>query len=178
MKITLYMAISVDGFITKDPDDTDWVSESDADEFYGYMKTSDAVIMGRNTMDHFREGEFPIEGIYNIVLSTDESLHQETGKVKILEGTPSDVISFATTKGFKNLLIIGGENINKQFLKAGLIDEIVLSVHPLIIGKGLQLFGNDDYDTKLHLLDTKIINNELVQLKYEFLKHNKISITN
>lgn len=46
MKLTVYMAISVDGLITKGDSDSDWVSDSDWDQFYSYVKDSDAVIMG------------------------------------------------------------------------------------------------------------------------------------
>ncbi|MCB9823959.1 dihydrofolate reductase family protein [Candidatus Nomurabacteria bacterium] len=49
MKITLYMATSIDGYITRGQNNSDWVSELDWDQFYSYIKANDAVIMGRKT---------------------------------------------------------------------------------------------------------------------------------
>ncbi|MBD3366014.1 hypothetical protein GF360_01580 [candidate division WWE3 bacterium] len=170
MKITLYMATSIDGYITRGQEDSSWVSETDWDQFYSYIKASDAVIMGRKTMEQFDSDEFPIENSFNIVLTSNEDLHKEAENLSIREGSANDIVNFARKKGFENLLIIGGENTNGQFLRADLIDEIVLSVHPLIIGQGLTLFGKSDLDVKLQLLETKEINNELVQLRYKVLK--------
>lgn len=172
MKVTLYMAISVDGFITRGENDSDWVSESDWDQFYSYIKTSDAVIMGRKTMEQFGEDEFPIEGSFNIVLSNNSQLHKETENLRIMAGKPEDVIDYAKKKGYENLLIIGGANTNEQFLRSGLIDEVVLSVHPLVIGKGLNLFGDETLDVNLELIGSKEINSELVQLRYKVLKES------
>lgn len=169
MKITLYMAISIDGLITRGETDFDWVSESDWDQFYSYMKQNDVVIMGRKTMEQFGEDEFPIEGLHNIVLSSNEALHKQEENLTILSGTPNKVLSLAKDKGFENLLLIGGENVNGQFLQSKLINEIVLSVHPLIIGSGLSLFGRKDLDVPLELLGSKEINKELVQLRYKVL---------
>ncbi|MCB9823958.1 dihydrofolate reductase family protein [Candidatus Nomurabacteria bacterium] len=121
-------------------------------------------------MEQFGSDDFPIEGLFNIVLSSNEDLHKETENLSIRDGTTDEIVDFAKEKGFKNLLIIGGENTNGQFLKAGLIDEIVLSVHPLVIGNGLTLFGKSDFDVSLQLLGTKKIDNELVQLRYKVLR--------
>ena len=166
------MATSINGHITKGQNDTSWVSESDWDQFYSFIKANDAVIMGRKTMESFSSDEFPIEGAFNIVLTADKNLHKETEKFSIRTGNPEEIVTFARKKGFSNLLIIGGEYTNGQFLKADLIDEIILSVHPLVIGGGLSLFGKSDFDKKLQLLGTKEINNELVQLRYKVLKNS------
>jgi len=166
------MATSINGHITKGQNDSDWVSESDWNQFYSFIKANDAVIMGRKTMEQFNSDEFPIEGAFNIVLTADKALYKETEKFSIRTGNPEEIVTFARKKGFANLLIIGGEYTNGQFLKADLIDEIILSVHPLVIGGGLTLFGKYDFDKKLQLLGTKEINNELVQLRYQVIKNS------
>ena len=68
------------------------------------------------------------------------------------------------------MLLIGGANTNQQFLEAGLIDEIVLSVHPLVIGRGLKLFGEFANQVNLQLVSTAAFNNELVQIVYKVIK--------
>ena len=169
MKISLYMAISANGFITKGKSNYDWVSEEDWDQFYSYIKKNDAVIMGRKTMEQFGEIEFPIKKVFNIVLSANKKLHKNTKDLVIMKGTPQNIVSFANIKGFEKLLIIGGENINGQFLKANLVNEIVLSVHPIIIKKGLTLFGKNIKGVRLNLINSKNINNELVQIRYKVI---------
>lgn len=169
MKLTLYMAISIDGLITRGEEDSDWVSKSDWDQFYSYIKANDAVIMGRRTIDQFGD-DFPIEGPVNIVLSNNKNLQKGTDKLIIMTGTPEEVVTKAKNKGLNKLLLIGGSETNTQFIKANLIDEIVISVHPLVIGHGLQLFGSDPIDVNLKLVSTKTINKELVQIVYKVLK--------
>lgn len=170
MKITLYMAVSADGLITKGENDSDWVSPNDWDQFYKYIQSNDAIIMGRKTMDQFGEDEFPIEEVVNIVLSRNEDLHINSDNLIILEGSPKDVVKLADKKGLKNLLLIGGEDVNNQFIKNKLIDEIVLSVHPLLIGNGLSLCGIENLKVKLKLKTSKVVNDELVQIEYKVLK--------
>jgi len=169
MKLTVYMAISIDGLITCGDNDSDWVSDNDWEQFYSYIKANDAVIMGRKTMEQFGE-DFPIEGPLNIVLTNNTDLHKESDNLIILSASPQEIIDLAVKKGLNNLLLIGGSETNKQFIEAGLVDEIVLSVHPLVIGRGLHLFGSDPLDVNLELVSTKAINNELVQIVYEVRK--------
>jgi len=169
MKLTVYMAISIDGLITRDETNSDWVSKTDWDQFYSYIKNSDAVIMGRKTMEQFGE-DFPIEGPLNIVLSSNKELHKETDNLLIIEATPEEIVNKLKERNLNNLLLIGGSETNKQFIKANLVDEIVLSVHPLIIGKGLGLFGDEPLDVNLELISTRAINNELVQIVYKVKK--------
>jgi dihydrofolate reductase len=170
MKLTLYVAISIDGLISKGSDDTEWVSKTDWAQFYKYIKSSDAVIMGRRTMDQFDANDFPIKGPTNIVLTNNPLLRKETKNLIIMSGTPLDVVSKAKAKGFKKLLLIGGAQTNREFIKANLIDEIVVSMHPLAIGNGLQLFGSEPLDVKLKPISTKLIKNELVQIVYKVIK--------
>lgn len=169
MKLTLYMAISVDGFITKGENDSDWVSDTDWEQFHSYIKQSDAVIMGRKTMDQFGD-DFPIEGITNFVLSKNEKLHRDTQNLVITKTAPLELIDLIKKRNLMNILLIGGANTNQQFLEAGLIDEIVLSVHPLVIGRGLKLFGEFANQVNLQLVSNATFKNELVQIVYKVIK--------
>ena len=169
MKLTVYMAISIDGLITRGDEDSSWVSKADLDQFYSYIKANNAVIMGRKTMEQFGD-DFPIKGPVNIVLSNNSDLHKESDNLVILSAKPQEVIDLAKKRNLNDLLLIGGSETNKQFIKAGLVDEIVVSVHPLVIGSGLHLFGNEPLDINLELITTKSINNELVQIIYKVKK--------
>ncbi|MFC1622035.1 dihydrofolate reductase family protein [Patescibacteria group bacterium] len=169
MKLTLYMAISVDGKITRGETDSDWVSETDWDQFYQYVTGSDAVIMGRKTMDQFEGDDFPMKGPVNIVLTRNKNLHNETETEIISDRSPKEIMALAKEKGWENLLLIGGEDINGQFLEENLIDEMVLSVHPLIIGEGLTLFSKD-VSADLERLGTTELEDGLIQVRYKVKK--------
>jgi dihydrofolate reductase len=169
MKLTVYMAISIDGLITRGENDSDWVSETDWEQFYSFIQANDAVIMGRKTMEQFGE-DFPVEGPVNIVPSANTDLHTDTNKLVILAATPQEILELAAQRGLTKLLLIGGSHTNMQFLKAGFVDEIVLSVHPLVLGTGLHLFGSEPLDVTLELVSSKSINNELVQIVYKVRK--------
>lgn len=169
MKLTVYMATSIDGLITREDTDSNWVSKTDWDQFYSYIQANDAVIMGRKTMEQFGE-DFPIKGPVNVVLSNKSDLHKDSEKLVILSATPKEVIDLVAKRNLNNLLLIGGSETNKEFIKARLVDEIVLSVHPLVIGRGLRIFGEEPLDVNLDLVSTKAINNELVQIVYKVKK--------
>ena len=169
MKTTLYMAISIDGCITRGNDDSDWVSETDWEEFNKQIAACDAVIMGRKTMEQFGE-DFPIPGPANVVLSHSDSLESNTENPIYFSGEVADLVKELQDKGMEKLLLIGGADTNKQFLEANLIDEVILSVHPLAIGQGLHLFGDGNLDIGLQLLESKAINDELVQIRYTVQK--------
>jgi dihydrofolate reductase len=163
------MATSIDGCITRGGNDTDWVSESDWSEFKKQVKSQDAVIMGKKTMEQFGDN-FPVEGPTNVVLTRSTEGRMDTDELVYFSGEPQDLVNRLSEMGPTNLLLIGGANTNDQFLAAGLIDEIILSVHPLVIGKGLHLFGDEELDAKLQLVETKTISNELVQIRFSVQK--------
>ncbi len=169
MKLTVYMAISIDGLTTRGDTDSDWVSKSDWDQFYSYINANDAVIMGRKTMEQFGE-DFPIEGPLNVVLSRNKDIQKNEEKLIITNSSPKELIELIEAKNLSNVLLIGGSDVNQQFIESSLVDEIVLSVHPLVIGNGMQIFGNKPLNTKLELIDTKSINDELVQIRYKVIK--------
>ena len=167
------MATSIDGKITRGENDSDWVSETDWDQFKKYVSASDAVIMGRKTMEQFEGDDFPLKGPVNVVLTRNKKLHKETEKEIISDRTPREIMALAKEKGWKNLLLIGGENTNGQFLKENLIDEVVLSIHPLVIGEGLSLFGKDVFATTTKRVGTEELGEGLIQLKYKVKKDKK-----
>lgn len=169
MQITLYMAISVNGYIAKKDHNTDWVCESDWAQLSEFLSQSDAVIMGRKTYEVSGQ-DFPYGEILNVVLTKNKTLISETEKVIFTDKPLPKLIEYLKSKGIKKLLIIGGGITNTEFLNANLIDYLVLSVHPIILGQGISLFANTDIDKKLSLIETKKLDEDLVQLKYRVLK--------
>jgi dihydrofolate reductase len=152
MIVTLYMAVSADGYIARVNDDTDWVCDTDWDQLEQYITTSDAVIMGRKTYEVSGE-DFPYGAIPNIVLTSNKSLTHSNKQAVFTPANPSEIIEMCKEKNYQNVLIIGGGKTNSWFLSEGLIDTIVLSVHPKVLGSGIKVFEDIELDVNLGLSD-------------------------
>ncbi len=171
MKVILYMAISINGLITKGKDDSDWVTETDWKEFDKLMRDCGIMVMGRRTYEIFGD-DFPCEGAVNVVMTSNSKLlNQKTPEEVIFtDKSPKEVIKMAEEMGFKKLMLIGGMKLNTSFFEEDLIDEVWLSIHPLLIGNGKVMMEKFDYFKKLKLLGVKELDEELVQLRYEVVK--------
>jgi len=169
MKVTLYMAISTDGYVAKKNDNTDWVCDADWAVFSKIVKQTGCIVMGRRTYEVSGE-DFPYDCKLNIVMTSDENLKSDSANVVFTSESPAGVIEIAKNEGFDNLLIIGGGSVNAAFLEQGLIDEIYLSIHPKVLGEGIKIFSGDENDVDLDLLEVKQLEEDLVQLHYKVRK--------
>ncbi len=170
MKTILYIATSIDGFVAKKDGDSDWVSEADTVNFERKIKEIGCVVVGRRTFDQYRGEIYPVIGVDNIVLTSKSSLGADEENVVYVKSS-SEAIRVAEVRGHHRVLIVGGGTTNGLFLKEGLIDEIFLSVHPLILGSGIKLFEGVEADIKLELIDHKKYEGGLVQLHYQVIKN-------
>lgn len=170
-KIILYIAESLDGFIAKEDGDISWLSIVDRhDEDYGYndfINTVDTVIMGRKTYEKLLS--FGIEFPYNdkkcFVLS--KTMKGNEHNIEFYNGDISELIERLKEEEGKNIFIDGGSEIIRTFRNKNLIDEYVISIIPVLLGKGIPLFKDADTENRLKLTDSKIFHSGLVQLKYE-----------
>jgi len=171
IKVILYMAISVNGFTTKGKDDTDWVADTDWGEFDSLMKDCGIMVMGRRAYEMFGD-DFPCEGAVNVVMTTQRGLlnRKTPENVIFTDKTPKEVVKMAQEKGFKKLMLMGGMTLNTSFFKENLVDEIWLSIHPLLIGEGKTIMEKIDCNKKLKLLGIKKLKEGLIQLRYEVIK--------
>jgi dihydrofolate reductase len=174
MKVTQYNAISIDGFIDDIKGDSSWVSESYWAEFAKYVKEKKAIIMGRKTYEAGLE-LFPYDCELNIVMTRDKELiksMENKQKVMFTNQSPEIILSELGRMGYSECLVIGGGDINSQFLEKGLINEIVLSVHPLILSKGLKLYESSYSPLfKLERLSIKEMSEGLVQIVYKVINN-------
>lgn len=170
MKVTLLMAITINGFIADPHDDTDWVKDLDA--LKKTISDFGIISMGKRTYDEcMKFNAFPYEGAVNIVMTHDENLLTKSVENAVFsDQSPTQIIELAKQKGFDRLLIIGGGHVNGSFLKESLIDDIILDIHPMIMAKGIKLF-EDDFDYKnLELVSHEQINDQILQVKYKVKK--------
>jgi dihydrofolate reductase len=168
MKTILYMAITPNGLIAKADDDTSWVTDNEWKSFLKMVQQAGNMIIGRRTYEIMKEaGQFKGLEKIKIVVLTHASLPDSKF---CAASSPSEALEILYRQGFKSALVAGGGDTNGDFSKEGLIDEIYLDVEPLLFGKGIRLFGNSAFESRLKLLGTKKLSANEVQLHYKVLK--------
>jgi dihydrofolate reductase len=170
MKTTLIMAMTANGFVAGINDDTDWVKDIDA--LYKQTVEAGIAVMGRRTYDEcVKYNAFPYKGAVNVVMTHDKTLlTKSSGDVIFTDATPSGVLKLLEQRGFDHALVIGGGHVNGSFLQEGLIDEIILDVHPMVMAKGIHLFENDFPYQQLELVSYNKLNDQILQITYKVKK--------
>lgn len=172
LKVSVYIAASLDGFIARKNGDLDWLpAPTEGGEDFGYanfMSAVDAVVMGRNTFEKVLTfGGWHYDKKVFVLTSRDLIIVPElTEKVEALHLSPRDLIRELEQRGVHHIYLDGGVTI-QRFLRAGLVDEMTITTIPILIGEGLPLFGALDNDIKLKLVAARSFTNGLVQKKYQ-----------
>lgn len=171
MKVILYMAISVNGNITRGKSDSNWVDKADWKIFNKVVTDSKVMVMGSETYKQFAD-DFPYKGALNVVLTTKpDLLKKKINGALFTSISPKEIVEKLSDDGFKKIAVIGGMRLNTSFIKANLVDEIYVDIHPYLIGKGLRLFGDiENFFKSLKLVDIKQMKNDLVLLHYQVIK--------
>ncbi len=177
MKLSAYIATSLDGYIARENGDLDWLPGSDGEtdgEDYGFgsfLESVDTLVMGRNTYEMVMSfGIWPYGKKRVIVMSTRQiSIPEElTDTVEARSCSPIELIDELTISDVKHIYVDGGKTI-QGFIKADLLNEITITTVPVLIGSGIPLFGIVDSDVELRHLETQSFENGFVQSKYAFL---------
>ncbi len=164
-KLVLFIASSLDGYIAGGDEQIDWLF---TDQDYGYSNFYDSIdttISGYKTYRlSLSFDSFPYPDKKNYVFTRDSS-RSDTELVQFISG---DIVQFTRElkqQPGRDIWLVGGGEINTVMLDAGLIDEIVLSIHPVIVGQGIPLFGGAPALRHFTTLDTTTFSTGLVQLK-------------
>ena len=173
-KVKLYIASSLDGYIAGENGSIDWLF-SDAD--YGYTEfynSIDTIFVGRKTYEQsLTFEEYPYKGkkVYVLTHRAEAKKEKKTYNVEYInDEIPKFVTSLIKQPiGNKDIWLLGGGEIVSLFLNADLVDEIILSVHPIILGKGIPLFNDIKKRVNLRLLESIPFKSGLVQLHYRIL---------
>ncbi len=167
MKVILYMAISANGYIAKEDDDTSWISTVEWNSYAAIIKKAGCLVVGHRTYDILtKQPEFEELGkIKIIIVSTNDfkTLNQNHHIAK----NCNEAIGLLTD--FEEIIVAGGGILNSSFMKAGLVDEIYLDIEPIVFGKGIQLFENADFEVKLELIESNKLSNNEIQLHYKVI---------
>jgi dihydrofolate reductase len=168
MQVMLYMATTVNGYIAKENNETPW-SDDEWQSFSQFVKEIGNIIVGKNTYEIMKEeDEFnKIGNPFTIVVSKEDFIHNSNFAIA---KSPKEALKILKEKNFSKAIVAGGGMLNSSFMKEHLIDEIYLDVEPLVFGKGIKLFSDNDFDAKFELTETKKLSKNTIQLHYKVLK--------
>jgi dihydrofolate reductase len=163
------MVMTLDGVIAKNSghDPTEWSSAEDKKLYRETTKAWGVMIMGQSTYDAIGQ---PLPGRLNIVL-TKQPRDDQPGILEHKQGDLKKILDDLEARNYSRAMICGGTMVNSQFLAAGLIDEIQITIEPKIFGQGLRLFDQIDADLNLELLEIKKLNASTINLLYKVKKN-------
>jgi dihydrofolate reductase len=170
-QVILYIAASLDNFIARPDGDVEWLNSAEyslQNEDYGYsliQKTIDTTLMGNNTYRMIMgfDVPFPYPDKTNYVFSRSQK-NEDTEFVTFITGDiPNFVKQLKREKG-QDIWLIGGGQINTLLLNSGLIDKVILTLIPVILGQGIPLFEGQTKETRFDLETSQTYDNGFVQL--------------
>jgi dihydrofolate reductase len=171
MTVSVFVGASVDGFLARPNGDLDWLPAGGG-EPHGYdefMARVDAIVIGRKTFEKVLTFESWPYGDKRVAVLSGRPLDLSPvgeGVVEQMAGPPAEIVSRLAASGAHHLYVDGGITI-QGFLRAGLIQRLVITRVPVLIGDGVPLFGTLPRDIRLRHLATRSYPSGLVQSEYE-----------
>ncbi|HEY6443989.1 MAG TPA: dihydrofolate reductase family protein [Candidatus Acidoferrales bacterium] len=171
--VTLHMVPSLDGFIAKKDNTVSWldgyadVYERGVSEDSGQETVSaiDCYVLGSRTYEHASELGWPY-GDTPTVVTTKRELPSTRKSVEFYSGDLKKLVEEILAPRYENIWLVGGAMLCQNFLKLGLVDEIRLSIAPVMLGDGLSLFGNSGTEKRWRLKDVIAYKTGFVELLY------------
>lgn len=168
MKVTMLMAQTVDGKIARNASHfPDWTGKEDKRLFMRMSKAAGAVIMGRKTYATINR---PLPDRLNVIMTRNEDLISENDNLLYTNKRPDEVLAMLSDRGYQEVILAGGATINTLFARQNLIDEIAVTISPLLFGSGLSLFAETLDTTPLTLMELERIGPDLVFMRYQVTK--------
>jgi len=179
-KVTIHMVSSLDGIIAKRDNSVSWfestdnyengVAEGNAEEF---MKTIDCFVMGSRTYEHALEFSKNFGWAYGdvpTIVVSHRTLPIDRKNIEIYSGDLDKLVNERLKPNYKNVWLVGGAMLAKDFIRLKLADEIRLSIIPIILGDGIPFFDHIGREQPLHLKNITAYKNGMVELWYEIRK--------
>jgi dihydrofolate reductase len=172
MTVSVFVGTSVDGFIARANGTLDWLPEDCEPHGYDeFIASVDTIVIGRKTFETVLAfNAWPYGDKRVVVLSAGRidlsAAAARGGVVEQMGGPPAEIVSALAARGARNVYLDGGVTI-QGFLRAGLIDRLVITRVPVLIGDGIPLFGSLPGDIRLRHIATRSYPSGLVQSEYE-----------
>lgn len=164
MKVILAAVVSLDGKTTKHKNQhvASWTSEEDKSLFAALIKKQKLIVMGSKTYEAARRDITLQKGTLRIVMTHQPGKYRKAHMPGVLEftnETPQALIR-RLTKQYHTMLLVGGSEINVLFLKAKLVNELYLTIEPLLFGTGKQLVASTSLRIRCKLIRLKKLNRQ------------------
>lgn len=170
MTVSVFVGTSVDGFLARPNGGLDWLP-ADGGEPHGYdefIASVDAVVIGRKTFETVLAFEAWPYGAKRVVVLSSRPLDLSAvrgGVVEQMAGPPAEIVAKLAASGAHHLYVDGGITI-QGFLRAGLVQRLIITRVPVLIGEGIPLFGALPQDLRLSHIATRHYPSGLVQSEY------------
>jgi dihydrofolate reductase len=177
MKVILVFVATVDGKITKwgKPHIQEWSSMWDKEYFHKLRMESELIIMGKNTF--MAEPIKPVSQHQIVVMTRSPAKYKDQeipGQLVFSDRHPREHCEHFNLQGFKKMLVVGGPQIATLFLRENLVDEIWLTIEPLVFGSGGSLVNETKLDIRLQLLHYEKVNEQGTLItKYSVIKDDR-----
>jgi len=172
------MVSSLDGFIAKKDGNISWLQSTDnyekgitlsEEDVAEFIKTIDCYVMGSRTYEHALELGWPYGDVPVIVL-TNRDLTTERENVEFYSGDLDKLVNDRLKPNYRNIWLVGGAMLAKDFIRLKLADDIIISIMPVILGDGTLFFDYIGQEQLLHLKDVIAYKDGMVELWYEIKK--------
>ena len=170
-KISLFIAMSLDGYIADSTGSVDWLQGQgdgeDIDTYSEFIRDVDTILMGWNTYHQIVTELSPDEWIYRDFISYVITHNERTSseKIRFVNRDPVDLLKSLKKENGRNIWICGGANLVRQLVNQDFIDCYHITVVPTLLGSGVRLFENAKQEIKLKLLNIRSYN-RMTELNY------------
>ncbi len=171
--VSLFIAMSLDGYIADQDGGVDWLKghsdDNGGDDIYsGFVKNIDTILMGKKTYHQIVTELSPQEWVYNdfITYVVTHNEQSSSDKIRFVNINPASLVRNLKEENGKDIWICGGANIVQQLVDEDLIDCYHITIIPVLLGSGIRLFENVDHQIELRLRDVRL-SNGMTNLIYE-----------
>jgi dihydrofolate reductase len=169
MLLSVFVGVSLDGFIARKDLTFDILPEKDYDNngYREFVATVDAHVIGRRTFDWAASrAQWPYRKPVIVLSRSPAKVIVPTGAdCKVMTATPKQVVSRLAKRGVKHIYVDGGQTI-QDFLRANLVNRLIINRYPVLIGEGVPLFGALPRDVRLKHVRTRSYPKGLVKSEY------------
>ena len=173
------MVASVDGFVATKDNSISWLDTSDYYEkgielteeaTRGFLETIDCYVMGSRTYEHALELStsygWPYGNVTTIVLSHRE-LPVNRPNIETYSGDLVTLVNDRLKSKYRNVWVVGGSMVTKEFIRLNLADEVWMTVMPIILGEGKPFFNQVGQEVSLHLKNVRAYKSGMIEIQYE-----------
>jgi len=179
--VTLHVVSSLDGFIAKKDNSVSWLESSgdvyergvseDSAHAEEVLKAIDCFVLGSRTYEHALQLGWPYGDTPTVVV-TNRQLPSARKSVEFYSGDLKRLVDAVLAPRYGNIWLVGGAMLCQSFLRLGLVDEIRLSIAPVLLGDGLRLFGDSGTEKRWRLKDVVAYKTGFVELLYQIQSTN------